>query len=488
MDPTTIAFLVVIALVAVVAIVIFTRGGSKDELPAPPQERPAPEPTATKEPKPATEPPADTGASEDAAESAETQAAREPSDWAPAPPPADGEKDADVLPPDAEAQGDEGTAGEAEAPAEDEPAEEETAEEPEDDDAPEEDDAPEDDDEDDQPAPKAIESTYPPARASAFPERSPEEEVALLKKGLGRTRGGFVSRLTSLFRGKQEIDASLLDEVEEALITADIGVKTADRILAALRTAMEDGSLRSADEAWSALRSFTTEILSKPGEGGITLAAESPTVILVVGVNGVGKTTTIGKLTARFKAEGQRVLLAAGDTFRAAAVLQLEVWARRNEVEIVKGKDKADPSAVIFDAIKRGKEENYDVVICDTAGRLHTKAPLMEELAKVGRSAEKALGRPVDEVLLVLDATTGQNAIQQAAIFREALTLSGIALTKIDGTAKGGVIMGIVDEHQIPVRYLGIGEKLEDLREFSAQHFVQALLQPVEEVPEAKES
>lgn len=488
MDPIVIA---VIVLAIVVVGFLMMRGGSKDESPSEPstpQIKSESKPTAKADEKAtkadekptAKEPTAKEPAAEEPAEEAE--AARAKSEWTSAPKPAEDEpgeaEEADGAEDEPPAGSDESSPDEEPAASEDEASEDEEPEAAED----------AEDEEEEAPPPKAIESTYPPARPSAFPQRSAEEEVALLKKGLDRTRGGFVSRLTRLFKGKQEVDASLLDEVEEALITADIGVKTADRILTALRTAMEDGSLKTADEAWSALRSFASEILTGPGEGAIDLSGDTPKVILVVGVNGVGKTTTIGKLTARLKAEDKRVLLAAGDTFRAAAVLQLEVWARRNQVEVVKGKDKADPSAVIFDAISKGKDEGYDVVLCDTAGRLHTKSNLMDELAKVGRSAEKALGRPVDEVLLVLDATTGQNAIQQAAIFREALELSGIALTKIDGTAKGGVILGIVDEHRIPVRYLGIGEKLEDLREFHAAAFVEALLQPVEEVAEAKES
>jgi fused signal recognition particle receptor len=197
---------------------------------------------------------------------------------------------------------------------------------------------------------------------------------------------------------------------------------------------------------------------------------------LIVGVNGAGKTTTIGKLAARHTAAGRKVLLAAGDTYRAAAVLQLEVWGRRVNCPVMKGKEGGDPSAVIFEAIKRAQEEGYDLVIADTAGRLHTKAPLMEELKKVDRTIQKALGgRPADEILLVLDATTGQNAVQQMHMFREALQVSGVVLTKLDGTAKGGMVLGIVDEHKVPVRFIGLGERVEDLREFDALSFVEAL-------------
>jgi fused signal recognition particle receptor len=204
--------------------------------------------------------------------------------------------------------------------------------------------------------------------------------------------------------------------------------------------------------------------------------ANKPALILIVGVNGAGKTTSIGKLAARYAAEGRKVLLAAGDTYRAAAVLQLEVWGRRVNCPVIKGKEGGDPSAVIFEAIKRAQTEGYDLVIADTAGRLHTKAPLMEELKKVDRTVQKALnGRPADEIFLVLDATTGQNAVQQMHMFREALPVSGVVLTKLDGTAKGGMVLGIVDEHRVPVRFIGLGERVEDLREFDAPSFVEAL-------------
>lgn len=299
-----------------------------------------------------------------------------------------------------------------------------------------------------------------------------KEKVSALRKGLASTRGGFIARLAKLFGKKKEIDPELLDEVQEVLLTADLGVKTADRILEELKKRMGNDELPDEDAVWEALREEARGILDKPGE--LTLK-HSPSVILVVGVNGVGKTTTIGKLASRFQDEGKKVMLAAGDTFRAAAVLQLEVWGRRVGCDVVKGKNKADPASVIFDAIKRAQDEDVDVLMADTAGRLHTKSNLMEELKKVGRSAEKALGRPVDEILLVLDSTTGQNAIQQAELFKDAIDVSGIALTKLDGTAKGGVILGIVDEHQIPVRFVGIGERVEDLREFDAETFVEAL-------------
>ncbi|MEO0326102.1 MAG: signal recognition particle-docking protein FtsY [Myxococcota bacterium] len=320
----------------------------------------------------------------------------------------------------------------------------------------------------------------PPTPEAKAPQPTREEDLAALRKGLAGTRSGFMASLSKIFRRSEPVDDQLLEEIEEVLITSDIGVRTADAILGALREAQTAGNLEDGEQAWAALRAHATRILDRPGGGPLSLE-ERPTVILVVGVNGAGKTTTIGKLASRFKAQGKEVLLAAGDTFRAAAVLQLEVWGQRTGCEVVKGKDRGDPGAVIFDAIAKGVERGVDVVIADTAGRLHTKTPLMGELEKVGRSAEKALGRPIDEILLVLDSTTGQNAIQQAELFKKALPVSGIALTKLDGTAKGGVILGIVDAHEVPVRYVGVGERVEDLRDFDAAAFVEALFAPAEE-------
>ena len=333
------------------------------------------------------------------------------------------------------------------------------------------------------PAPRATEARKAPAHKAPAHKAASQEEVAALKKGLASTRGGFISRLARLFGGKREIDPALLDEVEEVLITADIGVQTTQRILDSLRDRLAKNELSDEDAVWAAIQAEAEAILDRDHAAPAPHAG--PTVILVVGVNGVGKTTTIGKLTQRFTNDGKKVLLAAGDTFRAAAVLQLEVWGRRTGAEVVKGKDRADPGSVIFDAIKRGQDEGYDLVIADTAGRLHTKTPLMDELQKVGRTVEKALGRPADEVLLVLDATTGQNAIQQTELFKKALPLSGIVLTKLDGSAKGGVVLGIVDQHGLPIDYLGVGEKVEDLREFDAASFAAALFDRPEDVSDA---
>jgi fused signal recognition particle receptor len=316
----------------------------------------------------------------------------------------------------------------------------------------------------------------PPPRKGLESTRPNAEELASLKKGLASTRGGFIARLSRLFSGKREIDAALLEQIEEVLITADIGVKTTQRILDRLRERMSKQELTNEDRVWSAIRAEARAILNEKRGGGLRLG-KKPAVVLVVGVNGVGKTTTSGKLGSRLSSQGKTVLLVAADTFRAAAVFQLEVWGKRIGCPVARGKDHADPSSVVFDAIKRAEAENIDVVLVDTAGRLHTKAPLMEELSKVGRTVEKALGRPADEVLLVLDSTNGQNALQQASMFKEALPITGIALTKLDGTAKGGVVLGIVDEQKLPIRFIGIGERVEDLREFEAESFVAALFE-----------
>ncbi|MGB9340881.1 MAG: signal recognition particle-docking protein FtsY [Polyangiales bacterium] len=334
--------------------------------------------------------------------------------------------------------------------------------------------------------PKAPVAPAPPRELKPTPPPTPPADLGAFRTGLKSTRGNLISRLAGVFRRGREIDTSILDEVEEVLITADVGVHTTERVLEALRTQMNSGQLSTADDAWDAIREESRQILETSGKG---LAIDAtPTVILVVGVNGVGKTTTIGKLASRFDRQGKSLLLAAGDTFRAAAVTQLEVWGRRVGCEVIKGKDRADPGSVIFDAIQNAKDNNIDLVIADTAGRLHTKVPLMDELKKLGRTVEKALGRPADHVLLVLDATTGQNAIQQAQLFKEALPLSGIVLTKLDGTAKGGVILGIVDQHQVPIEFIGIGEKVEDLKRFDAEAFLEALFESPEALEAANEA
>ncbi len=304
-----------------------------------------------------------------------------------------------------------------------------------------------------------------------------KHDVEGLRKGLTKVREeeGFFGRLKALFTAKKEIDPGLVGQMEEVLLTSDVGVKTTEVLLSEIRAALDKKELADADRVWDALRDEAKRILRVGDAGGLKISAR-PTVVMVVGVNGVGKTTTIGKLATQLKAEGKTVVLAAGDTFRAAAVQQLNVWGKRVGCEVVRGKDGANPGAVIFDAIQRAKDIGADVVLADTAGRLHTKANLMEELKKVARTMSKALDGAPHETLLVLDATNGQNAMQQAALFKEALPISGIVLTKLDGTAKGGVILGICAEHQLPVRYVGIGERAEDLREFDADEFVEAML------------
>jgi fused signal recognition particle receptor len=308
----------------------------------------------------------------------------------------------------------------------------------------------------------------------AVPEAPPDADAtAAYKAGLAKTRGGFVARLGKLF-GKKKIDAQTLDELEEVLFTADIGPRAADRIFQAVKTGLSRDELEDSAKIWSQIKHASKEILALE-TAPVDVDGKRPWVLLVLGVNGVGKTTTIGKLAAKWKAQGKRVLLAAGDTFRAAATEQLEEWAKRAEVDIVKGKPNGDPSSVIFDAIKKGVDEKYDLVICDTAGRLHTSSNLMDELKKLRRVADKAMPGAPHETWMVLDATTGQNAINQAKTFKADMEISGIVLTKLDGSAKGGVVLGICDELKVPVRYVGIGEKIGDLRPFDPSAFVEAL-------------
>jgi len=296
-----------------------------------------------------------------------------------------------------------------------------------------------------------------------------------LAQGLGKTRTeGFMSRLNSFFGQPKRVDESVLAQLEEILFTADIGVKTAANLVQLARDKAKGNELSSADKLKAVIRDEVERIVSLPAPGSQN-SGGPPHVIMVVGVNGSGKTTTIGKLAAKATQQGRRVIIAAGDTFRAAATEQLDVWADRAKAELVKGPDNADPGAVVFDAIKKARQENADLVIADTAGRLHTKVPLMEELKKVKRVMDKALPGAPHEVLLVLDATTGQNAIAQAKQFLNVVGVTEIALTKLDGTAKGGVIIGICDELKIPVTWVGVGEKVADLRPFNPREFVEAL-------------
>ena len=309
--------------------------------------------------------------------------------------------------------------------------------------------------------------------------RAEAEAGRTLAAGLEKTRGGFMARLQGIFGGARQVDDSTLAEMEEILFTADIGVKTATSLLEGARERVKRRELDDPAKLRAALRQEISRIVSLGGPGGanreFAVGPSRPRVIMVVGVNGSGKTTTVGKLAAKLGQAGHRVLLGAGDTFRAAAGEQLEVWADRVGAPVVRGKDGSDPASVCFEAVKRGVEEKVDVVLLDTAGRLHTKLPLMEELKKVKRVVDKALPGAPHEVLLVLDATNGRNAIAQARQFHEALGVTGIALTKLDGTAKGGVVIGISDELRIPVRYVGVGEKVADLRAFDPEEFVDAL-------------
>ena len=309
--------------------------------------------------------------------------------------------------------------------------------------------------------------------AARAKEGAPKRDVAGLRKGLAATRGGFVARLTAIFGGKKEIDPAILEQMEEVMLSSDVGVKTTQAILERLRDKLQKNELRDADAVWAALRAEATRILTL--DGGRLRFAGKPTVVLMVGVNGVGKTTTIGKLATKYNADSKKVFLAAGDTFRAAAVQQLEIWGKRVGAEVVKGKEGADPGAVAFEATTKAKDAGADLLLIDTAGRLHTKTPLMDEIKKVRKTIAKAMDGAPHETLLVLDATTGQNALTQAALFKEAIDLTGIILTKLDGTAKGGIVLGICDELKVPVRYIGLGERAEDLREFHAEEFVEAL-------------
>ncbi len=321
-------------------------------------------------------------------------------------------------------------------------------------------------------------------RVSAPPTSRRAKDVAGLRKGLSKAREseGFFGRLKALFVGKKELDPQIVEQIEEVLLASDVGVKTTQMLVDTIKDALAKNELKDEARVWEALRAEATEILSIGG-GGISLTGK-PTVVMVVGVNGVGKTTTIGKLATRLQQQGKKVVLAAGDTFRAAAVQQLNVWGKRVGCEVVSGAEGANAGAVIFDAIQKAKEIGADVVLADTAGRLHTKTNLMEELKKIQRTMGKALDGAPHETLLVLDATNGQNASQQAALFKEALPLSGIVLTKLDGTAKGGVILGICAEQELPVRYIGIGERAEDLRDFHPEEFVEALLGSAQETAE----
>ncbi len=295
-----------------------------------------------------------------------------------------------------------------------------------------------------------------------------------IKAGLAKTRDALSNTLGSVFTGFSEIDDDFYDELEECLILADLGVETATKATDALRKKVRSEHLKTTEEAKTALKSILVDMLNV-GETQLKLDTK-PSVILVIGVNGVGKTTTIGKIATRLTAEGKNVLLVAGDTFRAAAADQLEIWAERSGAAIVRQHEGADPASVVFDGIQSAKAKGADVIIIDTAGRLHNKQNLMNELNKISRIVERELPQANREVLLVLDGTTGQNGLIQAKEFSKIAGVTAIALTKLDGTAKGGIVIAVADALQIPVKFVGVGEKTDDLMPFEAESFVEALL------------
>ena len=295
-----------------------------------------------------------------------------------------------------------------------------------------------------------------------------------IKEGLTKTRKAMEDTLSNVFSGFSSLDDDFYDELEECLILADLGVETAGRAVERLRRRVKEQRLREPEEARQALRDILVEML-QVGDSCLRLGTK-PSVILVIGVNGVGKTTTIGKLSKQLIDEGKKVLMCAGDTFRAAAADQLEIWAERTGADIVRQHEGADPAAVVYDGIQAAKARQADVILCDTAGRLHNKANLMNELNKISRIIDRELPEAEKEVLLVLDATTGQNGLLQAMQFKEIAGVTAIALTKLDGTAKGGIVIAVADALQIPVKYIGVGEKAEDLMPFDAGEFVRALL------------
>ena len=304
----------------------------------------------------------------------------------------------------------------------------------------------------------------------------PQKKVNLferLKQGLTKAKQGITDKIDDVLKSYTKVDEELLEELEEILITADVGVNTTMDIIDKLRDKIKENKITEPSGVKAELKNIIEEILTN--ENSTLNVEKSPTIILMVGVNGVGKTTTIGKLANRYKQEGKKILLAAGDTLRAAAIEQLEVWAGRSNVDIIKHQEGADPGAVVFDAIKAAKARKVDLLICDTAGRLHNKANLMNELGKVFKIVDREFPEANKEVLLVVDATTGQNAVVQAKTFKDVADITGIVLTKLDGTAKGGVVLAVKSEVDVPVKLIGVGEKVEDLQDFDAKAFSEAL-------------
>ena len=295
-----------------------------------------------------------------------------------------------------------------------------------------------------------------------------------LKSGLGKTRDSINDKFNNVFSSFRKVDEEMLEELEEALINSDIGMETSVEMIDKLRNKIKKEKIEDEQDVRKALKEIMKETLDV-AEPTLNLNTK-PSIILVVGVNGVGKTTSIGKIANRLAKDGKKVILAAADTFRAAAVEQLEIWSDRANVEIVKKPEGTDPASVVFDAITRAKETNADVLICDTAGRLHNKKYLMDELLKINKVIERELPEADKEVLMVLDAETGQNAILQVKAFKETTDITGIVLTKLDGTAKGGVVLGIVSENQIPVKFIGVGEQIDDMEVFNSDEFLDAII------------
>ncbi len=293
-----------------------------------------------------------------------------------------------------------------------------------------------------------------------------------LKEGLSKTKNAFVSQVDNLFKSFVKVDEELFDELEELLICSDVGVGATEEILDKLRDRVKSERLTDGEQVKTALREILSDMI---GEGEPLRLGTKPSVLLIIGVNGVGKTTSIGKIAAQLKADGKKVVVAAADTFRAAAIDQLAVWCDRAGVDLIKQSEGSDPAAVVYDAVSAAKGRNADVLIVDTAGRLHNKKNLMDELAKIDRVLSRELPGADRETLLVLDATTGQNAIMQAKEFKHAANITGLILTKLDGTAKGGCVFSIKGELDVPVKYIGVGEKIDDMQPFNAQDFVRAM-------------
>lgn len=295
-----------------------------------------------------------------------------------------------------------------------------------------------------------------------------------LKQGLTKTKASFDEKINNVFSNFRKVDEEFLEELEEALILSDMGIETSTKIIGKLRERVKKENIEDEEKVKQVLREEMMEILNI--ENKELKLDTKPSVILVIGVNGVGKTTSIGKIAARLTKEGKKVVIAAADTFRAAAVEQLEVWAKRSGAEIVKREEGVDPASVVYDAIHKTKETGADVLICDTAGRLHNKKYLMDELNKIQKVISKEMNEYSKEVLLVIDGTTGQNAISQVKAFKEEAEITGLVLTKLDGTAKGGVVIGIVEENKIPVKFIGVGEQIDDMEIFNSEDFVKAII------------